>query len=80
MRHTLGAVYLAEGRYADAERVYRKDLAKWRENGWSLWGLARALEEQGKDGEAREVFARYERVWQYAEESTTTSCMCIMEP
>ena len=41
VRHTLGAVYLASGRYADAERVYREDLAYWPGNGWSLsWGCA----------------------------------------
>ena len=28
------------GRYADAERVYREDLAHYPENGWSLFGLS----------------------------------------
>jgi tetratricopeptide (TPR) repeat protein len=46
-RHTLGAVYLRAERFADAERVYRKDLENWPNNGWSLYGLMRALESQG---------------------------------
>ncbi|MHC4447639.1 MAG: tetratricopeptide repeat protein [Planctomycetota bacterium] len=65
------------GRYADAERVYREDLAKWRGNGWSLYGLSRALEEQGKTDEALAVRQEYERAWAGAEERITTSCKCI---
>ncbi|MHC5024679.1 MAG: tetratricopeptide repeat protein [Planctomycetota bacterium] len=77
VRHTLGAVYLKAGRYADAERVYREDLAKWRGNGWSLYGLSRALEEQGETEEALAVRREYERAWASAEEPITTSCKCI---
>ena len=27
---------------AEAEKVYRQDLAKWPNNGWSLYGLSRS--------------------------------------
>ncbi len=47
-RHWLGAVLLEVERYEDAERVYRDDLADHPHNGWSLLGLQRALEAQGK--------------------------------
>jgi tetratricopeptide (TPR) repeat protein len=77
VRHTLGAVYMKAGRYADAERVYRQDLAKWRQNGWSLYGLSRALAEQGKTDEALATKREYERVWSGAEEPVATSCKCI---
>jgi tetratricopeptide (TPR) repeat protein len=77
VRHTLGAVYLKSGRYADAERVYREDLAKWPGNGWSLYGLARALEEQNRADEALAVRQEYKRAWATAEEPITTSCKCI---
>lgn len=77
VRHTLGAVYLKIGRHADAERVYRKDLAKWPGNGWSLFGLRRALEEQGKTDEALRVKREYDSVWAKADAPTTTSCKCI---
>lgn len=76
-RHTLGAVYLKAGKYADAERVYREDLSKWRNNGWSLFGLSRALQAQGKTAEAMKVEARYQAVWAKADEPTTTSCKCL---
>jgi tetratricopeptide (TPR) repeat protein len=77
IRHTLGAVYMVSGRYADAERVYREDLAKWRGNGWSLYGLSRSLEEQGKTEEASEVSEQYKLAWVNADGPTTTSCKCI---
>jgi tetratricopeptide (TPR) repeat protein len=78
VRHTLGAVYLKRGKFEDAERVYREDLAKWRDNGWSLYGLSRALEGQGKAGEAAEVMAEHLRIWAKADGPITTSCKCIL--
>ena len=77
IRHTLGVVYLKAGQFEDAERVYRDDLAHWRENGWSLYGLARALEGQGRDSEAAEVMRRYEIAFDKAEEKPKTSCLCV---
>ena len=79
VRHTLGAVYLKAGRYADAERTFRKDLDQWRDNGWSLYGLMRALEEQGDEHGAAEARAAFERAWANADEPITTSCKCIPE-
>ncbi len=76
-RHTLGAVYLSSGRYREAERAYREDLAKWPRNGWSLYGLSRALKLQGKTEEADRVKQEYDRVWARADEQTETSCKCI---
>jgi len=76
-RHTLGAVYLKAGRFEDAERVYRADLAKWRGNGWSLYGLGRALAGQGKDAEAREFERLHRAAWSKADEPLTTSCKCL---
>jgi tetratricopeptide (TPR) repeat protein len=77
IRHTLGAVYLASGRYKEAERVYREDLAKWPENGWSLYGLSRALELQGRTQEGNQARQQYERAWARADGPTETSCKCI---
>ena len=77
VRHTLGAVYLVEGRPGEAERVYREDLAEWRNNGWSLYGLGRSLEAQGRTAEAREVQQQYEQAWSRSDALTETSCKCI---
>jgi tetratricopeptide (TPR) repeat protein len=76
-RHSLGAVLIASRRYADAEAVYRADLERYPENGWSLRGLAQALEAQGKRAEAAEVKARLEKAWARADVSVDSSCLCI---
>ena len=47
-RHWLGAALLEAGRYAEAEEVYRTELADHPHNVWSLTGLKAALEGQGK--------------------------------
>ena len=39
VRHSLGAVLLASGQAAKAAVVYREDLRRNPENGWSLYGL-----------------------------------------
>ncbi len=77
VRHTLGAVYLISGRYEEAEKAYREDLAKWKNNGWSLYGLGRALRGQGKIAEAKKIEKQYRSVWAKADAPTTTSCKCI---
>ena len=63
VRQHLGAVLLAAGRPADAERVYRADLEQWPENGWSLLGLKQALEAQGKTPDAAAAQQRFEKAW-----------------
>src|SRR5262249_54860347 len=47
-RHSLGAALMQERRFAEAEQVYRDDLARLPENGWSLFGLAQSLHRQVK--------------------------------
>lgn len=72
-RHVLGALLLEAGRAADAERVYREDLARFRENGWALYGLMQSLESQGRRDEAQAVRTRYEKAWQRADITLTSS-------
>jgi tetratricopeptide (TPR) repeat protein len=76
VRHSLGANLIAAGRYAEAEKVYRQDLAQFPENGWSLYGLAHSLELQDRHEEAAGVKARFQKVWQKADLRITTSCLC----
>lgn len=64
IRHSLGSVLLKAGRAAEAERVYREDLNRFPENGWSLFGLAQALHAQGKHAEAARTDARFRKAWQ----------------
>lgn len=62
-RHNLGAALLEAGRVAEAEAVYARDLEIYPDNGWSLQGLARSLEAQGRAGEAGSVRRRLARAW-----------------
>ncbi len=67
MRLYLGAAMLAAGRAADAEAVYREDLEWNQQNGWSTFGLAQALEAQGKTQEAIIVKRQFESLWRNAD-------------
>jgi tetratricopeptide (TPR) repeat protein len=77
VRHALGATLMAADRFAEAEAVYREDLARYPENGWSLFGLSRSLHRQGKTAEATAVTARFERTWQHADVKLSSSCYCL---
>jgi tetratricopeptide (TPR) repeat protein len=76
VRHTLGAVYLDADQPAQAERVYREDLARWPNNGWSLMGLTRALKKQGKEAEAAQTQQQAQKAWAQADFRPHSSCMC----
>ena len=73
LRHSLGRALLEAGQPAEAEAVYRKDLAKFRKNGWSLYGLAKSLEMQGKSDEAEAVQKEFEEAWAHADVELTSS-------
>ncbi|MGE9310342.1 hypothetical protein ACLOAU_01745 [Niabella sp. CJ426] len=66
VRHHLGRALLEAGSYAEAEKIYRKDLDTWKENGWALSGLYEALQKQGK-ATAADVKKRFDKAWQYAD-------------
>jgi tetratricopeptide (TPR) repeat protein len=76
-RHALGAVLLAAGRPKEAEAVYREDLVRYPENGWSLQGVARALRAQKRTKEAAGFDARFKKAWSRADVEVTSSCLCV---
>jgi tetratricopeptide (TPR) repeat protein len=67
MRLYLGAALLKAGRAREAERVYREDLKDFRNNGWTLFGLAQSLRAQGKSAAARKVEEQFQRAWRSAD-------------
>lgn len=79
VRHTLGAVLVRAGRFAEAEQVYRDDLKRWPGNGWALLGLGQCLQAQGlgSSDEAAQAAARLQRAWKRADTKPETSCMCV---
>ena len=74
-RHLLGAELMKAGLAAAAEAVYREDLKRNPDNGWSLFGLAQALTAQHKDREAKQAEARFRTAWQHADISLTSSAL-----
>ncbi|HSB27024.1 MAG TPA: hypothetical protein VLE19_04170 [Pyrinomonadaceae bacterium] len=66
-RQALGAVLLEAKRPAEAETVYWADLKRNRNNGWSLYGLMKALQAQNKAADAALVEARFKKAWERAD-------------
>jgi tetratricopeptide (TPR) repeat protein len=73
VRHYLGAVLLEAGLPQEAETVYWQDLAYYRENGYSLLGVQKALEAQGRAGEAAGFAERQRKAFAQADVKLTTS-------
>ncbi len=77
VRHALGAALLQAGRFAEAETVFRQDLAKLPENGWGLYGLSRALQLQKKTAEAAAAEERFDAVWKQSDLRIKSACLCL---
>jgi tetratricopeptide (TPR) repeat protein len=71
--HLLGAELLAGGQAAEAEATYRDDLRRFPNDGWALFGLARALQAQGKTADAAAARSAFERAWRRADVALTAS-------
>jgi predicted Zn-dependent protease len=73
VRQSLGFALPQADRAAEAEAVYREDLRRNPENGWSLFGLARSLRAQGPSADAAAVEARFRLAWARADVTLTSS-------
>ncbi len=67
VRQELGTVLFKAGQAAGAEKVFREDLKRFPENGWSLYGLAQALRVQTRASEADAAMDRFRRMWASAD-------------
>ncbi len=70
-REALGALLLEAKQAERAEKVFREELENNRRNGRALYGLHRALMEQGKKDEANLIQPRYEAAWSRADAPLT---------
>jgi tetratricopeptide (TPR) repeat protein len=73
VRQVYGAVLLQAGKIAEAEQIYREDLKRHPNNGWSLYGLLASLRRQGKTEEAMAVEKRFRDAWRLADVTLTAS-------
>jgi tetratricopeptide (TPR) repeat protein len=71
--HILGAALLQAHRPAEAEAVYRESLKTYRRDGWALFGLAQALDAEGKHDEAAQARREFDAVWGRADIRLTSS-------
>ncbi len=71
VRESLGAALLLSGKAADAERVFREDLAKHPRNARSLFGLHETLAKHGKSADAEWVKRAFDEAWRNADTTLT---------
>ncbi len=67
VRESLGAALLMNGNAAEAEQVFRDDLAKNPRNPRSLFGLSAALKAQKRDYDAQFVDKQFHDAWKKAD-------------
>jgi len=53
--------------------VYRRDLKWHKNNGWSLFGLWKSLEKQGKINEADQTYQDFKKSWADSDITLTRS-------
>ena len=73
VRQSFGAALLEAGKPAEAEKIYREDLKRHPENGWSLYGVLQSLRAQGKTEEAAAVAKSFREAWRQADVTLTAS-------
>ena len=66
-RESLGAALLMKGDAAEAEQVFRDDLARMPRNPRSLFGLSAALKAQKRDYDAQFVDKQFQDAWKKAD-------------
>lgn len=72
-RQVLGAILLKAGKPVEAEQVYRDDLVAHPQNGWSLFGIVKSLEAQGKVDKAKVAQQEFAEAWADADVTLTSS-------
>jgi tetratricopeptide (TPR) repeat protein len=73
VRQNLGAVLLAAKRPAEADKVYREDLRRNPNNGWSLYGLTQSLKARGNKKLAALEEKYFQKAWSRADVTLTAS-------
>jgi tetratricopeptide (TPR) repeat protein len=76
VRHAQGALLMGAGRAAEAEQIYRADLARNQGNGWAMLGLEQSLRAQGKTSDAASLASQRATAWVRADVKPTSSCYC----
>ena len=75
LRESLGGEYLRDKQFAEAEKVFRRDLEIHPNNPRSLFGLSEALREQKKNSEADRIRENFQKQWQDADVEVSISSL-----
>lgn len=73
VRQVLGSMLLKANRPSEAEAAFKQDLNIYPENGWSLFGLAQALEAQNKKKEAAQVRKQFKKAFRESDFEITSA-------
>ncbi|MCM3902804.1 MAG: alpha/beta fold hydrolase [Pyrinomonadaceae bacterium] len=79
-RELLGGALLMNGDYAEAEKVFRAEIAKHQRNGRALFGLVESLKRQGKDSSGLMVQREFEKAWETADTKLSVEQLSGMNP
>jgi pimeloyl-ACP methyl ester carboxylesterase len=67
VREWLGGLFLVNGELAEAEKIFRVELAKHPRNGRALFGLFESLKRQGNASSAQMVRREFDKAWEKAD-------------
>jgi len=73
VRESLGGTLLMDGRFPEAEKVFRADLERNPRNGRSLFGLWESLKAQKRDADAAWVKRAFDQAWRAADVTLSVS-------
>ncbi len=76
IRHSLGALLLEQGRYKEAEDVFKKDLLLHPNNGWALKGLTSCYHQTGQHQEAKITEQLFDKSWTRSDIHIKAACFC----
>lgn len=72
LRESLGGLFIEDAQYAQAEKVFRDDLARQPLSGRSLFGLVQALKGQAKSSDLYWVQQQFQKAWLYSDTEIQT--------
>lgn len=78
-RHALGALLLEQGRIEDALKVYREDIALWKDNMWGLLGISKCLERNDDKQDLKEIKRKFAAASARADVKLDATCFCAAE-
>jgi len=76
VRHSLAALLVDQGKFKEAEAVYKKDLEIHPGNGWSLKGLSLCQHSTNEHEEAAKTDALFKTAWARSDIALVASCFC----